>query len=90
MPAKTTRTGSLSPRASGRILMRGSASIDRLLVGRARLGRLLDGARISVSVALVVQLVILLIGVPIGAIAGWFSFQPLYDKIVADQPDLLD
>ncbi len=21
---------------------------------------------------------------------GWFSFQPLYDKIVADQPDLLD
>ena len=23
------------------------------------------------------------------ALAGWFSFQPLYDKIVADQPDLL-
>jgi ribulose-5-phosphate 4-epimerase/fuculose-1-phosphate aldolase len=23
-------------------------------------------------------------------VAGWFSFQPLYDKIVADQPDLLD
>lgn len=22
--------------------------------------------------------------------AGWFSFQPLYDQIVADQPDLLD
>ena len=22
--------------------------------------------------------------------ACWFSFQPLYDKIVADQPDLLD
>jgi ribulose-5-phosphate 4-epimerase/fuculose-1-phosphate aldolase len=22
--------------------------------------------------------------------AGWFMFQPLYDKIVADQPDLLD
>jgi ribulose-5-phosphate 4-epimerase/fuculose-1-phosphate aldolase len=22
--------------------------------------------------------------------AGWYSFQPLYDKIVADQPDLLD
>jgi ribulose-5-phosphate 4-epimerase/fuculose-1-phosphate aldolase len=22
--------------------------------------------------------------------AGWLSFQPLYDKIVADQPDLLD
>ena len=24
------------------------------------------------------------------SIAGWFSFQPLYDKIVAEQPDLLD
>jgi ribulose-5-phosphate 4-epimerase/fuculose-1-phosphate aldolase len=24
------------------------------------------------------------------SMAGWFSFQPLYDKIVADQPDLLD
>jgi ribulose-5-phosphate 4-epimerase/fuculose-1-phosphate aldolase len=23
-------------------------------------------------------------------LAGWMSFQPLYDKIVADQPDLLD
>jgi ribulose-5-phosphate 4-epimerase/fuculose-1-phosphate aldolase len=27
------------------------------------------------------------VGAPL---AGWFSFQPLYDKIVADQPDLLD
>jgi ribulose-5-phosphate 4-epimerase/fuculose-1-phosphate aldolase len=25
-----------------------------------------------------------------GEFAGWLSFQPLYDKIVADQPDLLD
>jgi ribulose-5-phosphate 4-epimerase/fuculose-1-phosphate aldolase len=24
------------------------------------------------------------------ALAGWFQFQPLYDKIVVDQPDLLD
>jgi ribulose-5-phosphate 4-epimerase/fuculose-1-phosphate aldolase len=24
------------------------------------------------------------------SMAGWFSFQPLYDKIVRDQPDLLD
>jgi ribulose-5-phosphate 4-epimerase/fuculose-1-phosphate aldolase len=24
------------------------------------------------------------------SIGGWLSFQPLYDKIVADQPDLLD
>jgi ribulose-5-phosphate 4-epimerase/fuculose-1-phosphate aldolase len=22
--------------------------------------------------------------------AGWFSFQPLYDRIVAEQPDLLE
>ena len=22
--------------------------------------------------------------------AGWFSFQPLYDRIVREQPDLLD
>jgi ribulose-5-phosphate 4-epimerase/fuculose-1-phosphate aldolase len=25
-----------------------------------------------------------------GRMAGWFSFQPLYDKIVRDSPDLLD
>jgi len=25
-----------------------------------------------------------------GHFAGWFSFQPLYDRIVAEQPDLLD
>ena len=24
------------------------------------------------------------------SIAGWFSFQPLYDRIVRAQPDLLD
>ncbi|MBA2701211.1 MAG: ABC transporter permease [Chloroflexi bacterium] len=42
-------------------------------LGRDLLSRLMDGARISVSVALVVQLVILLIGVPIGALAGWFG-----------------
>ena len=33
----------------------------------------MDGARISMSVAIVVQIVVLLIGVPIGAIAGWFG-----------------
>jgi ribulose-5-phosphate 4-epimerase/fuculose-1-phosphate aldolase len=25
-----------------------------------------------------------------GELAGWISFQPLYDRIVAEQPDLLD
>ena len=42
-------------------------------IGRDLLSRLLDGARISVTVAIVVQLVVLGIGVPIGAIAGWFG-----------------
>src|SRR6478672_3448335 len=42
-------------------------------LGRDLLSRLLDGARISVSVAIVVQIVIILIGVPIGALAGWFG-----------------
>jgi oligopeptide transport system permease protein len=42
-------------------------------LGRDLLSRLLDGARISMTVAIVVQLVVLLIGVPIGAAAGWFG-----------------
>ena len=37
------------------------------------LSRLLDGARISLTVAIVVQFVVIGIGVPIGAIAGWYS-----------------
>ena len=56
----------LPPGSGGHIL--GTDSL-----GRDLLSRLLDGARISVSVALVVQIVVLLIGVPVGAIAGWFS-----------------
>jgi oligopeptide transport system permease protein len=42
-------------------------------IGRDLLSRLLDGARISMTVALVVQVVVLAIGVPIGALAGWFG-----------------
>jgi len=42
-------------------------------LGRDLLSRLLDGARISVTVAFVVQLVIIFIGVPIGALAGWYA-----------------
>jgi oligopeptide transport system permease protein len=42
-------------------------------IGRDLLSRLMDGARISMTVALVVQVVVLLIGVPIGALAGWFG-----------------
>ena len=41
------------------------------VLGRDLLSRLLDGARISMSVALIAQVVVLIIGVPIGAIAGW-------------------
>jgi oligopeptide transport system permease protein len=42
-------------------------------IGRDLLSRLMDGARISMSVAIVVQIVVLLIGVPMGALAGWFG-----------------
>src|SRR5688572_19273913 len=35
--------------------------------------RLLDGAQISLTVALVVQVVVLVIGIPLGALAGWFG-----------------
>jgi oligopeptide transport system permease protein len=58
--------GPLPPGSPGHIL-----GTDQL--GRDLLSRLLDGARISISVAFVVQIVILLIGVPIGALAGWFG-----------------
>jgi oligopeptide transport system permease protein len=42
-------------------------------LGRDSLSRAMDGAQISMSVALVVQFVVLLIGLPIGALAGWFG-----------------
>ncbi|MBA2445103.1 MAG: ABC transporter permease [Nocardioidaceae bacterium] len=42
-------------------------------LGRDSLSRALDGAQISVSVALVVQFVVLLIGLPLGALAGWLG-----------------
>ena len=42
-------------------------------LGRDILSRLLDGAQVSMTVAFVVQLVVLFIGVPLGAIAGWFG-----------------
>jgi oligopeptide transport system permease protein len=42
-------------------------------LGQDIMSRLMDGAQISLSVALVVQFVVLLLGLPIGAIAGWFG-----------------
>lgn len=56
----------LPPGSGGHIL-----GTDQL--GRDLLSRLLDGARISVTVAFVVQIVIIFIGVPLGAMAGWAS-----------------
>jgi oligopeptide transport system permease protein len=63
-------------------------------LGRDLLSRLLDGARISISVAFVVQIVILIIGVPIGALAGWFGGRldnvlMRFTDIIYAFPDLL-
>ena len=79
--------GPLPPGSPGHVL-----GTDQL--GRDLLSRLLDGARISVSVAFVVQLVILVIGVPIGAVAGWFgnrldNLLMRFTDIIYAFPDLL-
>lgn len=63
-------------------------------LGRDLLSRLLDGARISVTVALVVQAVIIMIGVPVGALAGWFggrtdNFLMRITDVIYAFPDLL-
>ncbi len=42
-------------------------------LGHDLFSRLLDGAQISMSVAIVVQIVVLVIGIPVGALAGWFG-----------------
>jgi oligopeptide transport system permease protein len=79
--------GPLPPGSPGHIL-----GTDQL--GRDLLSRLLDGARISVSVAFVVQVVIIGIGVPVGAIAGWFGGRldnvlMRFTDIIYAFPDLL-
>ena len=79
--------GPLPPFSPGHVL-----GTDQL--GRDLLSRLLDGARISVTVALVVQAVILAIGVPIGALAGWFggrldNLLMRFTDIIYAFPDLL-
>jgi oligopeptide transport system permease protein len=79
--------GPLPPLSPGHVL-----GTDQL--GRDLLSRLLDGARISVTVALVVQVVILGIGVPIGALAGWFGGRldnvlMRFTDIIYAFPDLL-
>ena len=42
-------------------------------LGRDILSRLIYGARVSIAVGLISQIIILLIGVPVGAIAGYFG-----------------
>jgi len=63
-------------------------------LGRDLLSRLLDGARISVTVAFVVQFVIIFIGVPVGAFSGWFggrtdNFMMRLTDVFYAFPDLL-
>ena len=77
----------LSPGEEGHLL-----GTDQL--GRDIFSRLLDGARISMTVAFVVQLVILGIGVPVGAMAGWLGgrvdqFLMRITDVVYAFPDLL-
>jgi len=79
--------GPLPPFSPGHLL-----GTDQL--GRDLFSRLLDGARISVSVAFVVQIVILAIGVPVGALAGWFggrldNLLMRFTDIIYAFPDLL-
>ena len=64
------------------------------ILGRDLLSRLMDGARISMTVALVVQIVTIGIGVPLGAMAGWFggrvdNMLMRFTDIVYAFPDLL-
>ena len=63
-------------------------------LGRDLLSRLMDGARISMMVALVVQFVVLVIGIPVGASAAWFggrvdSILMRITDVVYAYPDLL-
>lgn len=63
-------------------------------LGRDLLSRLLDGAQISMTVALVVQGVVLLIGLPVGAAAAWYGGRTdtllmRFTDVVYAFPDLL-
>jgi oligopeptide transport system permease protein len=63
-------------------------------LGRDLLARIFDGAQISMTVALVVQVVVLIIGIPIGALAGWYggrldNYLMRFTDVIYAFPDLL-
>jgi oligopeptide transport system permease protein len=63
-------------------------------LGRDLLSRLMDGAQISMTVALVVQAVVLFIGVPVGAAAAWYggrvdSLLMRFTDVIYAFPDLI-
>jgi len=63
-------------------------------LGRDLLSRTIDGAQVSMAVALIAQVVVLLIGLPIGAIAGFRggrteTFLMRFTDVIYAFPDLL-
>jgi oligopeptide transport system permease protein len=63
-------------------------------LGRDLLARTVDGAQVSLTVALVAQLVVIAIGVPVGLLAGWRGGKVetvlmRFTDIIATFPDLL-
>ncbi len=79
--------GPIPPLTDGHVL-----GTDQL--GRDLLSRIMDGAQISFTVAMVVQVVVLLIGIPIGAMAGWFggrldNYLMRFTDVIYAFPDLL-
>jgi oligopeptide transport system permease protein len=63
-------------------------------LGQDMLSRLMDGAQISLTVAFVAQAVVILLGVPVGAISGWFggrtdTFLMRFTDVMYAFPDLL-
>jgi oligopeptide transport system permease protein len=85
--AVAANRGPLAPGQGGHLL-----GTD--ILGRDLLSRIMDGARISMTVAMIVQITVLLIGVPVGAAAGWFggridNLLMRFTDIVYAFPDLL-
>lgn len=87
LPAVVAYGGPLPPGSPGHPL-----GTDAL--GRDLLARTVDGARVSLTVALVAQLVVIGIGVPVGLMAGWRGGKTetalmRFTDIIGTFPDLL-